>query len=137
MFEPLEKLLKNVKKANVNELSLSVFIIPEIKNFIIRLNLVDQLYTEGLDVNDKIIGTYAYTTAISKGEDHFIYNGLVSVKKFGEPYTLFDSGEFYESFKVIFQKDGFVISANTVKHEKLSEKMLPFLQKSLREYLLS
>jgi hypothetical protein len=155
MFEPLENLLGKIKSANADELSLSVFVIPEIKQFIIRLNLVDQLYNEGVDVNDKIIGTYSWTTAMFKGEDHFIYNGLVSVKKFGEPYTLFDSGEFYESFKVRIEKDGFVIEANTIKPDKdlmdygeilglnerskdeLSKKMLPFLQRALREYFLS
>jgi hypothetical protein len=155
MFEPLTRLIERIKSANENELSLSVFVIPEIKQFIIRLNLVDQLYTEGLDVNDKIIGTYSYMTALSRGEDHFIYNGLVSQKKYGEPYTLFDTGEFYESFRVRIEKDGFVIEANTVKEDKdlmdlgeilglnasskdeLSKKMLPFLQKALREYLLS
>jgi hypothetical protein len=155
MFEALENMLKNIKKVKANDLSLSVFVIPEIKAFIIRLNLVDQLYTEGLSADDKIIGTYAWTTAISKGEEHYIYNGLVSVKKYGEPYTLYETGAFYDSFKVVFKKDGFVISADTEKPDKdlmdlgeilgltteskneLSKKMLPFLQKSLREYLLS
>lgn len=155
MFDPLIKLIDNVKNADADELSISVFVIPEIKLFIIKLNLVDQLYTEGVDVKDRVIGTYSYLTALSKGEDHFIYNGLVSVKKYGEPYTLYDTGEFYESFKVKVEGDGFIIEANTVKEDKdlgslgeilglntqskneLSEKMLPFLQKALRQYLLS
>ncbi len=155
MFEQLENLLKKVKKVKPDELSLSVFILPEIKQFIIRLNLVDQLYNEGIDANDKIIGTYSYMTGIYKGEEHYIYNGLVSVKKYGEPYTLFDTGVFYESFNVVYKKGGFVITADTEKPDKdlmdygeilglttdskneLSKKMLPFLQKSLREYLLT
>lgn len=157
MFERLERMLNNIKKANLkaNELSLSVFIIPEIKRFIIRLNQVDQLYTEGIDVNDKIIGTYSYLTALKAGEEHYIFNGLVSVKKVGEPYTLYETGEFFESFKVVMQKDGFTISADTVKADKdlmdygeilglnadskskLSKKMLPFLQEALRIFLLS
>jgi hypothetical protein len=155
MFEPLEQLLKNIKTAKPDKLSLSVFLIPEIQKFIIRLNLVDQLYTEGIDANDKIIGTYSYMTALTHGEDHFIYNGLVSTKKYGEPYTLYDTGEFYNSFKVIVQKDGFVIEADTMKDDKdlaeygeivglntqskneLTQKMLPFLQKALREHFLS
>ncbi len=155
MFERLTDLIHNVKKISANELSLSVFVIPEIKQFIIRLNLVDQLYTQGIDVNDKIIGTYSYMTALMAGEEHYIYNGLVSVKKKGEPYTLYDSGEFYDSFKVVIKKGGFVIEANTVKPDKdlmdygeilglteeskyeLSQKMLPLLRKSLRQYLLA
>ncbi len=159
MFEPLEKLLNNIKKAGslsgVGQLSLSVFVLPEIKRFIIRLNQVDQLYNEGVDVNDKIIGTYSYMTALMAGEEHYIFNGLVSVKKAGEPYTLYETGEFYESFKVKIEGNGFIIEADTVKEDKdlmdygdilglteeskgkLSKKMLPFLQEALRNYLLS
>lgn len=155
MFEPLTKMLNNIIKTDINKLSLSVFVVPEIKKFIIRLNQVDQLYNEGIDVNDKIIGTYSYLTALKNGEEHYIFNGLVSVKKTGEPYTLYDQGYFYESFKVVIKKNGFYIDANTVKEdkdlmdygeilglnaeskEKLSKKMLPFLQKALREYFLS
>lgn len=148
-------MLNNIIKTDISKLSLSVFVVPEIKKFIIRLNQVDQLYNEGIDVNDKIIGTYSYLTALKNGENHYIFNGLVSVKKVGEPYTLYDQGYFYESFKVVIKKNGFYIDANTVKEdkdlmdygeilglnaeskEKLSKKMLPFLQKSLREYFLS
>jgi hypothetical protein len=155
MFEPLENMLKRIKKAKANDLSLSVFVLPEIKQFIIRLNRVEQLYKEGLDVNDKVIGTYAWTTAMSKGEQTYTFEGIASVKKYGEPYTLFDTGSFFESFNVVFKKDGFVITADTEKpgkdlmeygeilgltaesKDELSKKMLPFLQESLREYLLS
>lgn len=154
MFDRLYQVLNRVKTISENELCLSVFIIPEIKAFIIRLNLVDQLYTQGIDANDKIIGTYSYMTALKNGEEHYIYNGLVSVKRYKEPYTLYDTGEFYESFKVIIRDGGFIITANTVKPDKdlmdygeilgltdeskneLSKKMLPFLRKSLREHLL-
>ncbi len=154
MFERLTKLIHNVKTVTANELSVSAFVVPEIKRFIIRLNLVDQLYTQGIDINDKIIGTYSYLTAVKAGEEHYIYNGLVSVKAYKEPYTLYETGEFYDSFKVIVDQDGFVIEANTTKPDKdlldygpilgltadskheLTKKMLPLLHKSLREYLL-
>lgn len=154
MFGPLVKMLNNIKKLDENQLCVKVFILPEIKQFIVKLNLVDQLYTEGVDVNDRVIGTYSYLTAIKNGEEHFIYNGLVSVKKPGEPYTLYDTGEFYQSFSVKVDKTGFTIEADTVKpdkdlldygdiigltndsKEKLSKKMLPFLQKVLREEIL-
>lgn len=156
MFEPLYRLIKNIKSLEhaQNKLSVSVFKIPEVNKFILRLNLVDQLYEQGIDANDKIIGTYSYTTAIENGEKHYIYNGLVSVKQYGEPYTLYDTGEFYASFKVIIDKDGFTITADTVKPDKdlmdygeivgltkeskneLSKKILPFLQVALKEYIL-
>jgi hypothetical protein len=154
MFDRLINVCKNVKKITANELALTVFVVPEVKLFIVKLNIVDQLYTEGVDVNDKVIGTYSYLTAIKSNGEHYVYNGLVSVKKYGEPYTFYDTGQFYESFKVIIKDGGFVISANTVKEDKdlmsygdilgldeeskqkLQRKMLPLLRKSLREYLL-
>jgi hypothetical protein len=155
MFEALKDLVKNIKKVNADTLSLSVFVLPEIKVFIIRLNRVDQIYKEGLDANDKIIGTYSWTTAMFNGENQYVFEGIVSVKKFGEPYTLFDTGSFFESFNVVYKKDGFIITADTEKEDKdlmdygeilgltadskneLSKKMLPFLQESLRKHLLS
>lgn len=144
-----------MKKLSANSLAMTVFVLPQIKQYIIKLNLVDQLYNEGIDVNDKVIGTYSYTTALANGENHYIYNGLVSVKQFGEPYSLFDTGEFYESFNVVYRKDGFVITADTQKPDKdlmeygeilglteeskneLAIKILPLLQRSLRELLLA
>lgn len=154
MFEQLKRLAENVINLEVNELSVSVFKIPEIKQFIIRLNRVEQLYLEGLDVNDRVIGTYSYTTALMNGEESYIFNGLVSNKKVGEPYTLFDSGEFYDSFKVVVQKDGFIIEADTAKEDRdlmeygeilgltqnskdeLAQKMLPFIIEAIRESIL-
>lgn len=155
MFEQLKQLAENTINLNVNELSVSVFSLPEIKQFIIRLNRVEQLYLEGLDANDKIIGTYSYTTALAAGEESYIFNGLVSHKKIGEPYTLYDTGVFYQSFKVIISSDGFTISANTSKDDgdlidkfgeilgltqqskdELGQKMLPFLIESIRESIL-
>lgn len=156
MFGALKKLAENTINLNVTELSVSVFSLPDIKQFIIRLNRVDQLYLEGLDVNDKIIGTYSYTTAVMAGEESYIFNGLVSSKKVGEPYTLYDTGVFYESFKVIVGKDGFTITANTTKDNgddlvdkfgeilgltenskyELGQKMLPFIIEAARESIL-
>ena len=155
MFEQLKQLAENTINLDVNEISVSVFHLQEIKQFIIRLNRVEQLYLEGLDVNDNIIGTYSYTTALLAGEESYIFNGLVSNKKVGEPYTLYDSGIFYESFRVMVGKDGFVITANTQKEDgdlmnkygeilgltqnskhELGQKMLPFLTEAIRESIL-
>lgn len=155
MFGRLLNLTSNVKSLDVNQIGVSVFIRPDIKQFILRLNRVEQLYEQGLDVNDRIIGVYSYTTAKLAGEESYIFNGLVSVKRAGEPYTLFDTGEFYESFQVNIIKGGFTISANTLKPDgqdlirfgeilgltqqsknELSEAMLPYIIESAREALL-
>lgn len=155
MLKRVEEIRNKMKKLNANSLAMTVFVLPQIKQYIIKLNLVDQLYNQGIDVNDHVIGTYSYTTALANGENHYIYNGLVSVKKFGEPYTLFQEGDLYESFNLVYRKDGFVITADTQKPDKdlmdygeilglteeskneLAKKILPLLQKSLRELLLA
>lgn len=154
MLEQLKRLAENTINLNVNELSVSVFKLPDVQRFIIRLNRVEQLYNEGLDSNDKVIGTYSYTTALMAGEESYIFNGLVSTKKVGEPYTLFDSGVFYESFRVRIDADGFVIIANTKKEDRdlmdlgpilgltqqskdeLAEKITPLLIEAVRESIL-
>jgi hypothetical protein len=155
MFEQLKNLANNVINLQANALSVSVFAIPEIKQFILRLNRFEQLYSEGVDANDKIIGTYSYTTALYSGEETYIYNGVPSTKKFGEPYTLYSTGEFYASFSVRILADGFTIVANTDKVDgdilrfgeilglttnsknELAQKMLPFLQSAIREAILN
>ena len=155
MFDQLKNLANNVINLQTNELSVSVFAMPEIKQFILRLNKFEQLYSEGVDANDKIIGTYSYTTALYAGEETYIYNGVPSTKKVGEPYTLYDTGEFYASFSVRILPDGFSIVANTDKVDgdilrfgeilglttnsknELSEKMLPYLQRAIREAILN
>ncbi len=155
MFGALKNLANNVINLQANELSVSVFAIPEIKQFILRLNKFEQLYSEGVDANDKIIGTYSYTTALYAGEETYIYNGVPSTKKYGEPYTLYNTGEFYASFNVRILPDGFTIVANTDKVDgdilrfgeilglttnsknELAQKMLPFLQSAIREAILN
>lgn len=155
MFDQLKNLANNIINLQTNELSVSVFAMPEIKQFILRLNKFEQLYSEGVDVNDKVIGTYSYTTALYSGEETYIYNGVPSTKKYGEPYTLYDTGEFYASFSVRILADGFTIVANTDKVDgdilrfgeilglttnsknELAEKMLPYLQRAIREAILN
>lgn len=160
MFEQLKRLAENVINLEVNELSVSVFKIPEIKQFIIRLNRVEQLYLEGLDVNDNIIGVYSEVTGKYTAGETFIFNGLVSTKRAGEHFTLYNEGEFYDSFKVIVDKTGVTITANTIKEDEytgevtdlltygeilgltqnskdeLAQKMLPFLIEAIRESIL-
>lgn len=155
MFDQLKQLCNNIININSTELSVSVFALPEIKQFILRLNRVEQLYLEGLDVNDRIIGTYSYLTALEAGEESYIFNGLVSNKRVGEPYTLFDTGEFYDSFKVRILSDGFVIEADTQKDDgdlidkygeilgltqnskdELAQKIKPFIIDALQRYFL-
>ncbi len=65
----------------------------------------DQLFERGVDETGQIIGTYsAYTEYLTNGR-----------KKEGEPYNLFDTGEFYKSMVILLGKDFFEVDADPIK----------------------
>lgn len=154
MFGPVKDMIARLKKVSANTLSVSVFIQPEIKTLILRLNRVDQLYSKGVTADDQIIGVYSFLTGTITRDQTYTYQGIQSTKKYGERFTLYDTGEFYESFRVVVTKTGFIITADAQKPDKdlmeygellgltpesrdeLSEKMLPLLRESLRKTLL-
>lgn len=76
-----------------------------ITDLIIYLNTEDQLREEGVDSDGNIIGTYSFAT-------EFMSNGL---KKAGEPFTLHDTGQFYNSFRVVVRKGEITITADPMK----------------------
>ena len=74
---------------------------------IIDLIQNDQLQ-EGIDAKGKIIGYYSYATEIiTKGK-----------KQQGEPFTLFDTGEFYKSMYVVASLYDFVVYGDGQKTDK-------------------
>ena len=65
----------------------------------------DQLRDEGINKFGKIIGLYSYETErISNGK-----------KRAGDPYDLFDTGDFYKSFVVTVFINEIVLNANAQK----------------------
>ena len=65
----------------------------------------DQLFERGVDESGEIIGFYsAYTEMLTNGR-----------KKEGEPYNLFDTGDFYRSMVFLLGKDFFEIDADPIK----------------------
>lgn len=81
---------------------------PRLKRLIINEWIQkDQLQKRGVDGNNDIIGFYSIAT-------EFISNGR---KKAGEPFDLYDSGDFYESMFVTALNDGFIIDGDTLKME--------------------
>ncbi len=141
MWGKLTKMLDNIIALDEEKLTVTVFHDKELQRFIVRLNTQNQLFKQGVASDDRILGVYSYATqGLSGGK-----------KKYGERYNLFDTGKFYESFRVIVYKDGFTIEADTMKEDKdlldygpvlglteeskneLSEKMLPLLIAEIRK----
>lgn len=76
-----------------------------VKKVILNLIRESQLRSKGIDENEKIIGLYSRATEI-------ISNGK---KKAGDPFTLFDTGQFYRSMFIVVLKDSILIDADFTK----------------------
>lgn len=108
------KRLKNILKWYVaieNELDLIIFSIlsrKDVQDEIIRLNTEVQLYEEGVDSKNRIIGYYAPYTKEYKQVTGQRYDHI----------TLQDTGYFYKSFRIYLKRDYFIIDADGKKEDK-------------------
>lgn len=110
-MEKIRKLLKRVKatKRGKNKIFESVFKDEQVQKEITRLNTDVQLFEKGLDSRgvslESIGGSYAPETVFLKREQGLPFNRV----------TLYDTGEFYSSFKVKAKRTEFIITADTAK----------------------
>lgn len=81
---------------------------PDLKAKIIYLNTERQLGDEGINALGKILGVYSYAT-------EFLSGGR---KRAGDPYTLNDTGEFWDSFSVQVFQGHITIDADGQKDDK-------------------
>ena len=85
---------------------LRVFQNEPFKRWIMDLVRQDQLFKKGIDEDGDVIGEYSEYTEM-----------LNPSKVAGTHYTLYDSGEFYNSFVIFVGNQMFEIEADTVKME--------------------
>jgi len=131
MADALTEYLKRFINLGENVFKI-VFDNEETKAEIIRLNTQEQLFEEGVDSNgQRIEPAYAPLTVDIKRLE-----GLPS-----DRVTLFQSGEFYESFTVTVGANFFTIDANDVKEdtrlfEKYGEDVLGLTDESFNDLLV-
>ena len=89
------------------------------KTWILDLVRQDQLFDQGVDEDNDVIGYYSEWTEM-----------MNPTKIAGEHYTLFDTGEFYKSFKLIVGKNYFEIDADPIKTNEDGEVTNLFYQYS-------
>lgn len=112
MFEPIKQIAKNVKKINASKL-FNEFVLKDslLVEQILDLIREEQLYNKGIDGAGKFLGTYTLFTLNYK-------NNLASQlgnDTRSDHITLKDTGEFYNSMRIIPQKDYFLTVANVIK----------------------
>lgn len=133
-FQPVKQLTRRFITLNVNRFIYVISSTVEFKTLVIDLNTKEQLF-EGVN---------------SKGEELENIRGFgyaqrtIEIKKEkGLPYdriTLFDTGDFYDTFKVIPFLGGFEIDANPIKEntnlfDEFGEDILGLTEES-REILV-
>lgn len=110
MFEAVTDKLNVISGMTVKELYRMLFDDKEFTDLIIELNTIGQLYTKGINSDGESIGEYSEYTKDIKYEK-------------GQPYdrvTLRDTGEFYDSFKCVWNDndDGeILITADSIKDD--------------------
>lgn len=73
-----------------------------VRRMILHWIQIDQLFNKGIDSTGNIIGWYSQLTEILSG----------GTKKFNTPYTLKDTGQFYNQMFVVVMADGLVIDSD-------------------------
>ena len=87
-----------------------VFEDRELQEIILDYIRWDQLYAEGVDEDDEVIGTYSEYTEWINPE-----------KTAGTPYTLYDTGEFYNSMVIRVYAKEIEIDADAIKTDESGE----------------
>lgn len=108
-----------VASLDADRLLLSIYRNKKTQAFIIGLNTREQLFIDredsrGIKLKDIGGGYSELTEALSEGIQ-FTYQGEVNIKITGESPFLYDTGDFFKSFKITPVKGGFLIDANTKK----------------------
>lgn len=127
-------MIDNVRALNRNEALFFIMSQDKNKEFVIELNTNEQLFKDGVDSNntklDQIGGEYSEYTILLKQEEGLPVDRI----------TLYNTGDFYNSFNVEVEKDGFVISANTIKgqddlQDRWGEDILGLTDESIEQLI--
>ena len=103
----LGDLMERSKALSQREIWFYVFSDMKFKTKVLDFVRIDQLFEQGVNEDDQVIGTYSIITET-------VYN---PEKVAGTPYTLKDTGDFYKSFMMQVLPDGIIINADGIKDD--------------------
>lgn len=158
MFPKLHKLIDNVKNLETNKICFLVFREKTVQKIVIDLNRIDQLFLKGEKSDGSELPLYVKTRTKGLENKVYTFDGYSNSKKYGQPYLLFDTGDFYKSFRLLQDKTGFKILANDEKEDgtlqdmygngvpilglteesisNLTEEVKPYIIQAIREQIL-
>lgn len=103
-------LLNTARTISFAEVWMAVFRDQSLKDQVLNWIRQDQLFKQGIDENGVVIGTYSEATEMMNPS-----------KIAGEHYTLFDTGDFYESMFIVVLRDSIVVDADPIKVDEDGE----------------
>ena len=106
----LGSLLKKVQSISHSDVWERVFSDSQLQEQVLDWIRWDQLYNEGVDELGQIIGTYSRYTEILNPE-----------KPEGSPYTLYDTGAFYESLVITVLSNAIEIDGDGLKTDEFGQ----------------
>lgn len=107
MQTKIGELLLKTRKLVFSDVWRAVFDDQQFKTEILDWIRWEQLYNEGIDELGQIIGTYSTFTAM-----------LNPTKAAGTPYTLYDTGAFYNSMIITVLESAIEIDADPIKTDE-------------------
>lgn len=111
MQTQLGAVLNKFRAIRTQDIWQKVFLDKTLSRMILEMIQQDQLFKKGIDEDGDIIGTYSEWSEMLNPE-----------KVAGTPFTLFDTGAFYESMKIVVLNDAFVVEAQPIKIDENGEK---------------
>lgn len=134
-FGSLYSVINRTLELDINQILGSVFNNEsDLKELIIDLNTQGQLFDKGIDSEATLLsnigGSYSDITIAMKRTEGLPFNRI----------TLFDTGDFYDSFNVRYEREGFVIEANTIKEgidlqDRWGANIIGLTDESIRELI--
>ena len=104
----LTRIVRNGMRLDESSTLFFIFSKKGVQTFVVDLNTQGQLYqgvnSEGIEL-ESIGGEYSPITKWLKGQEGLPFDRV----------TLYDTGEFYESFTIIPDREGITIQADTMK----------------------
>lgn len=104
MQTEIGKVLNILRTLGTQSIWYKVFKDKTLSKMILEMIQQDQLFKQGIDEDGDIIGLYSEWTEMLNPD-----------KEAGTPYTLFDTGAFYQSMRIVVLSDSFVVEAQPVK----------------------
>lgn len=111
MLNGLKKRLNDVSKLDENKSMQKIFSDAVLQSQVLDMNVQNQLYEKGVDALGRSLGEYSPATIY--GTKNFA--GKIEKGQRYDHVTLKDTGEFYKSFRFVNERDGFKLTADTIK----------------------